>query len=65
MLALEQQLEWKQEEINNNKIAHIKAVQAHGDKVTKLENEVNKNKFKIQVQTDVIIQSDKKYLEEI
>ena len=65
MLAQEQQLEWKQEEINNNKISLIKQTQALGDKVAKMENEISKNKFKIQEQTDAIIKSEKQHLTEI
>ena len=59
MQALEQQFQWKQEELNELKILHVKTKQILEDKVTKLENEITKIKFLSQEKAGELLNSEK------
>ena len=59
MQALEQQFQWKQEELNELKILHVKTKQTLEDKLTKLENEITKMKFWSQEKAGELLNSEK------
>ena len=57
--ALEQQFQWKQEELNELKILHLKTKQNLEDKVKKLENEITKITFWSQERAGELLNSEK------